>query len=162
MSHRLLLAVADADVASSAAALAQEGEDLEVVAVVDEAEEVTRALRRHDVDVVVLHDALGSVAALDLARELGQAFPEVGLVLIAADDSPDLLRSAMQAGLRDVVSLPLSLEQLEGSVRAAAQWSRALRDRVAGEESAAGALGGQLIAVAGGRGASGRRRWPSS
>ena len=58
----------------------------------------------------------------------------------------------MQAGLRDVVSLPLSLEQLEGSVRAAAQWSRALRDRVAGEESAAGALGGQLIAVAGGKG----------
>ena len=152
MSHRLLLAVADADVASSAAALAQEGEDLEVVAVVDEAEEVTRALRRHDVDVVVLHDALGSVAALDLARELGQAFPEVGLVLIAAEDSPDLLRSAMQAGLRDVVSLPLSLERLESSVRAAAQWSRALRDRVAGEESAAGALGGQLIAVAGGKG----------
>ena len=58
----------------------------------------------------------------------------------------------MQAGLRDVVSQPLSLEQLEGSVRAAAQWSRALRDRVTGEESAAGALGGQLIAVAGSKG----------
>ena len=58
----------------------------------------------------------------------------------------------MQAGLRDVVSLPLTLEQLEGSVRAAAQWSRALRDRVTGEESAAGALGGQLIAVAGAKG----------
>ena len=37
-------------------------------------------------------------------------------------------------------------------MRAAAQWSRALRDRVAGEESAAGALGGQLIAVAGSKG----------
>ena len=58
----------------------------------------------------------------------------------------------MQAGLRDVVSLPLSLEQLEGSVRAAAQWSRTLRERVAGEESAAGALGGRLIAVAGAKG----------
>ena len=54
------------------------------------------------------------------------------MVLLAADDSPDLLRAAMQAGLRDVVSLPLSLEQLESSVRAAAQWSRALRERVAG------------------------------
>ena len=58
----------------------------------------------------------------------------------------------MQAGLRDVVSLPLSLEQLEASVRAAAQWSRTLRERVAGEESAAGALGGRLIGVAGAKG----------
>ena len=152
MSQRLLLAIADRDVASSAAALAQEGEGLEVVAVVDEPEEVSRALRRHDVDVVVLHDALGAVPVLDLARELGQAFPETGLVLIAADDSPELLRAAMQAGLRDVVALPLSLEQLEASVRAAAQWSRTLRERVAGEESAAGALGGRLIAVAGAKG----------
>ena len=152
MSHRLLLAIADADVASSAAALAQEGEGLEVVAVVDDAEEVVRALRRYEVDVVVLHDALGAVPVLDLAREIGQAFPEVGLVLIEMEDSPESLRSAMQAGLRDVVSQPLTLDELEGSVRAAAQWSRALRDRVAGEESAAGALGGQLIAVAGSKG----------
>ena len=88
VSQRLLLAIADRDVASSAAALVQEGEGLEVVAVVDEPEEVSRALRRHDVDVVVLHDALGAVPVLDLARELGQAFPETGLVLIAAEDSP--------------------------------------------------------------------------
>ena len=152
MSQRLLLAIADRDVASSAAALAQEGEGLEVVAVVDEPEEVIRALRRHDVDVVVLHDALGATPVLDLARELAQAYPETGLVLIASDDSPELLRAAMQAGLRDVVSLPLSLEQLEASVRAAAQWSRTLRERVTGEESAAGALGGRLIAVAGAKG----------
>ena len=105
---------------------------MEVVGVVDEAEELMRTLRRQDVDVVVLHDALGAVPVLDLAREIGQAFPEAGLVLIATDDTPELLRAAMQAGLRDVVSLPLSLEQLESSVRAAAQWSRALRDRVTG------------------------------
>jgi pilus assembly protein CpaE len=152
VSQRLLLAIADRDVASSAAALAQEGEGLEVVAVVDEPEEVTRALRRHDIDVVVLHDALGATPVLDIARELAQAFPETGLVLIAREDSPELLRAAMQAGLRDVVSLPVSLEQLEASVRAAAQWSRTLRERVAGEESAAGALGGRLIAVAGAKG----------
>ena len=89
---------------------------------------------------------------LDVARDIASSFPEVGLVLIAADDSPDMLRAAMQAGLRDVVSLPLSLEQLEGSVRAASQWSRTMRDRVAGEESAGAALGGQLIAVAGSKG----------
>jgi len=150
--HRLLLAIADAELAQSAAALAQEGEGLEVVDRVSDAEEAARALRRLEIDVVVLHDALGAVPVMEVARDIASSFPEVGLVLIAADDSPDLLRAGMQAGLRDVVTLPLSLEQLEASVRAAAQWSRALRDRVTGEESAAGALGGQLIAVAGSKG----------
>jgi pilus assembly protein CpaE len=150
--HRLLLAIANAELAQSAAALAQEGEGLEVVDRVSDAEEAARALRRLEIDVVVLHDALGAVPVMEVARDIASSFPEVGLVLIAADDSPDLLRAGMQAGLRDVVTLPLSLEQLEASVRAAAQWSRALRDRVTGEESAAGALGGQLIAVAGSKG----------
>ena len=64
----------------------------------------------------------------------------------------------MQAGLRDVVALPLALESFEASVRAAAQWSRTMRDRVAGEESAGGALGGQLSPSPAPRAASGRRR----
>ena len=152
MSHRLLLAISDQALASSAVALAQEGEGLEVVDVVSDAEEVARALRRLDVDAVILHDALGAVPVLELAREISASNPEVGIVLVAADESPDLLRAAMQAGIRDVVGLPLSLERLEASVRQAAQWSRALRDRVAGEESAGGALGGPIVAVAGAKG----------
>jgi pilus assembly protein CpaE len=150
--YRLLLAIADAELAQSASALAGEGEELQVVDRVSDAEEVARALRRLEVDVVILHDALGTVPVLEVARDIASSFPEVGLVLIAADDSTDFLRAAMQAGLRDVVALPLSLEQLELSVRAAAQWSRSMRDRVAGEEQAAGTLGGQLIAVAGAKG----------
>src|SRR3954464_2537483 len=150
--HRVLLAIADAELAQSASALAQEGEGLQGVDRVAAAEEVSRALRRLDVDVVVLHDALGAVPVMEVARDIASSFPEVGLVLIAADDSPEVLRAAMQAGLRDVVSLPLSLEQLESSVRAASQWSRTMRERVAGEESAGAALGGRLIAVAGAKG----------
>jgi pilus assembly protein CpaE len=152
MTHRLLLAIGDAELARSAAALVREGEGLEVAGVVSDTEELHRALQRVGVDVVVLHDALGSVPVMDIARELGNSFPEVGLVLVAAEESPELLRMALQAGLRDVVSLPLSLEQLESSVSAAAQWTRTVRDRVAGEESAAGALGGSLVAVAGAKG----------
>jgi pilus assembly protein CpaE len=151
MTHRLLLAIGDAELARNAAALVREGEGLQVADIVSDAEELHRALQRLDIDVVVLHDALGSVPVMDIARELGASFPEVGLVLIA-EESPEILRMALQAGLRDVVSLPLSLEQLESSVSAAAQWSRTVRDRVAGEESAAGALGGPLVAVAGAKG----------
>ena len=85
MSHRLLLAIGDDALASSAAALAAEGEELEVVDRVADPEDLTRALRRLDLDVVVLHDELGGVAPLELARELAAGFPDVGVVLIAAE-----------------------------------------------------------------------------
>ena len=151
VSARLLIAVADDETARRAAAQAREAE-MDVVDIVAELDEIHRALRRLDVDVVLLHDALGGTPVLDLARDLASAYPEVGLILLAAEDSPGLLRAAMQAGLRDVVALPLALESFEASVRSAAQWSRTMRDRVAGEESAGGALGGQLVAVAGSKG----------
>ena len=135
MSARLLIAVADDETARRAAAQAREAE-MDVVDIVAELDEIHRALRRLDIDVVLLHDALGGTPVLDLARDLASAYPEVGLILLAAEDSPGLLRAAMQAGLRDVVALPLALESFEASVRSAAQWSRTMRDRVAGEESA--------------------------
>ena len=70
MSLRLLLAIGDDALASSAAALAAEGEELEVVDRVADPEDLTRALGRLDLDVVVLHDELGGVAPIELAREL--------------------------------------------------------------------------------------------
>ena len=136
MSQRLLIAIGDADLAGAAAALASESDELEVVERVSEPEELARALRRLDVDVVALHDALGTVPVMEIAREIAASFPEVGMVLLAADPAPELMRTAMQTGIRDVVALPLSLEQLESSVRAAAQWSRALRERVVGRGDA--------------------------
>jgi pilus assembly protein CpaE len=151
MSSRLLIAVADDETARRAAAQAREA-DLDVADMVIDSDELHRALRRLDVDVVLLHDALGGTPVLDLARELSATYPEVGLILLAAEDSPALMRAAMQAGLRDVVTLPLALESFEASVRAASQWSRTMRDRVTGEESAGASLGGQLVAVAGSKG----------
>jgi pilus assembly protein CpaE len=151
MSARLLIAVADDETARRAAAQAREA-DLDVADMVIDSDELHRALRRLDVDVVLLHDALGGTPVLDLARELSATYPEVGLILLAAEDSPGLMRAAMQAGLRDVVALPLALESFEASVRAASQWSRTMRDRVTGEESAGASLGGQLVAVAGSKG----------
>ena len=151
MNARLLIAVGDDETARRAAAQAREAE-LEVVDMLIDPEELHRGLRRLDVDVVLLHDALGGTPVLDLARELAAAFPEVGLILLADDDSPGLLRSAMQVGMRDVVLLPLALESFEASVRAASQWSRTMRDRVTGEESAGATLGGQMLAVAGSKG----------
>lgn len=150
---RILLAIADQDLLSSAAALVQEGEDLYVAEMAGDAEEALAALRRQEVDVCVLHDGIGPGPAIELVREIATGFPETGIVILSADASPGLLRTAMQAGARDVVPLPLSFEQLDASIRSAGTWARSLRERVAGEEAAAAAgLGGPLVAVAGAKG----------
>jgi pilus assembly protein CpaE len=151
VSSRLLIAVADDETARRAAAVAREAE-LDVSDIVTELEDIHRVLRRADIDVVLVHDDLGGVPVLDVARDLASAFPEVALIMLAADDSPNLLRSAMQAGIRDVIALPVSLESFESGVRAASTWARAMRDRVTGEEQASGALGGALVAVGGAKG----------
>ncbi|HEV2814125.1 MAG TPA: TadE/TadG family type IV pilus assembly protein [Solirubrobacteraceae bacterium] len=154
MSHRLLLAANEEDVARRAAALAGEGEELEVVEVVTELDRVPRALRRTEPDVLVLHDSRGTLPAFQRTRELTAAFPEVGIVVVAAEVTPEALRAGMQAGARDVVGLPLALEDLEAAVRAAATHGRTLRERVVGESeaAAAGGLAGRIVVVAGAKG----------
>ena len=47
MSQRLLIAIADPELSSAVAALAAEGDDLEVVDRVSDPEELARTLRRH-------------------------------------------------------------------------------------------------------------------
>src|SRR4051812_50007431 len=126
MSGRLLIAVADEETARRAAAVAREAE-LEVVDIVTELDDIHRALRRPDVDVVLLSDDLGGVPVLDVARDLASAFPEVGLILLTADDSPALLRSAMQAGGRGGVGLPVSLGTVEAGGRGAPPRVRPIR-----------------------------------
>ena len=74
MSARLLIAVADDETARRAAAQAREAE-MEVVDIAAEVDELHRALRRLDVDVVLLYDALGGTPVLDLARDLAVGVP---------------------------------------------------------------------------------------
>ncbi|MBV9801572.1 MAG: AAA family ATPase, partial [Solirubrobacterales bacterium] len=85
-------------------------------------------------------------------RELTVAHPDIGLVLVVAEDSPELLRSGMQAGARDVIAAPVGLEQLEMSVLAAASWTHALRRRA--ERDAGGELIGlgRIVTVVGAKG----------
>ncbi|MEE8602156.1 AAA family ATPase [Euzebya tangerina] len=88
------------------------------------------ALEVSDYDVVLLDAEIGPLAAFDVARALGQQFPDTALVLVAADTGPELLERAMNAGFRGVVNLPLELEDVTTKVELAGTWSRRLRGRL--------------------------------
>lgn len=138
---RILLAVNDPRLADHISGLVAESDELEITASVRDPQELRGSLPRHDVDAIVVHDQRGALPLIETARELTNAQPDLGLVLVVADGSPEILRSGMQAGARDVLAEPIGLEQLEASVVAAAAWTQAVRRRAAREE------GGELLGV---------------
>ncbi len=148
---RTLLAINDHRVADHISGLVAESDELETVAWLRDPQELRGALPRPDVDAIVMHDRRGAPTLIEVVRELTGAHPDVGLVLIVAEDSPEVLRSGMQAGARDVLTAPVGLEQLETSLLAAAGWTQALRRRA--DRASGDLLGvGRVLTVVGAKG----------
>ena len=155
MSYRVLLGIADADLAAGVSALVHEDSEFAVVDVAPDTEAVVGALSSWQVDVVVLHEDLGPLPAMDLAREIAARFPDVGVVLLVRDATRDVLRSALQAGVRDVLPMPASFEDLQAALLQSIQWSSALRERIAAGEQVVDEMqtvGGRMVSVAGAKG----------
>ena len=148
---RTLLAINDHRVADHISGLVAESDELETAAWLRDPQELRGALPRSDIDAIVMHDRRGALSLIEIARELTVAHPDVALVLIVNEDSPEVLRSGMQAGARDVIAGPVGLEQLETSLLAAASWTQALRRR-AGLDSADLFGVGRVLTVVGAKG----------
>lgn len=104
-------------------------------------------------EVVIVHDVIGPMPALDLIREVALRFPAVGVVLVTADPSPAMLSSAMNSGARGVIGMPLSYDELGARVEAAATWAAGVRRHLNPQRNALPAVaGGILVAVAGAKG----------
>jgi pilus assembly protein CpaE len=107
-------------------------------------------------EVVLVHERIGPVPALDLIRDLVSRFPAVGVVLVTADTSPALLTAAMDSGARGIVAFPLGYDALAERVQAAASWSVGMRRHLAGgsgnELLPATGTGGRVVTVTGAKG----------
>ncbi|UNO40174.1 AAA family ATPase [Streptomyces sp. MST-110588] len=103
-------------------------------------------------EVVLVHERIGPVPALELIREVALRFPAVGVVLITADTGPALFSAAMDAGARGIVALPVGYEELAARVRAAAQWATGVRAHLGGATEAFSGPSGTLVTVTGAKG----------
>lgn len=155
MPVEVLLAVPETapTVADQATAILEESGDLRLVTRVGSGNDVAPVLADRAVDVIVFHEELGPVPVLDLARDVNRRFPDVSLILLAEEQTPELLRSAMAAGMRATVTVPLSLEEFAGAVSAAGEWSQSVRDRMSRSEGGAGqGRPGMMLTLAGAKG----------
>ncbi|MET9349713.1 AAA family ATPase [Streptomyces termitum] len=160
MPTRILPAVGDPDAARAVTALLGRLPDTETAPPVPDSGQLVDTLHRLAAEsldalpeVVLVHERIGPVPALDLVREVALRFPAVGVVLATADAGPGLLSAAMDAGARGLVSLPLVPDELAGRVQAAAQWSAGVRRHLGGGavELLAGP-GGTVVTVSGAKG----------
>ncbi|MFJ2787641.1 MULTISPECIES: CpaE family protein [unclassified Streptomyces] len=159
MTIRILPAVGDPDAARSVTTLIGQLPDAEPAPPVTDSTQLVDTLARLAAasldelpEVVLVHERIGPVPALELVREVALRFPAVGVVLITADASPVLFSAAMDSGARGLVTLPLGYEELASRVQAAAQWSLGVRRHLGGGAEQVTGPGGMVVTVSGAKG----------
>ena len=167
MITRILPAVGDVDAARALTGLAAQLPDAEPAPPVADSTALLDTLARLAAvsldelpEVVLVHERIAPVPALDLIRDLVLRFPAVGVVLATADTSPALLTAAMDSGARGIVTFPLAYDALAERVQAASAWSSGMRRHLGssavelygGGPGAAVPGGGQVVAVTGAKG----------
>ncbi|GHD93634.1 AAA family ATPase [Streptomyces naganishii] len=159
MPTRILPAVGDADAVRSITTLLSQLPDAEPVGPVADSTQLIDTLARlaaESVDelpeVVLVHERIGPVPALELVREVALRFPAVGVILISSDASPGLFSAAMDSGARGLVALPLSYEELVSRVQAVAQWSVGVRRHLGHGGDVFTGAGGRVVTVSGAKG----------
>ncbi|MFE2302062.1 CpaE family protein [Streptomyces sp. NPDC059445] len=160
MTIRILPAVGDIDSARSLTTLLSQLADTEPAPPVPDSTALLDTLARLAAEsldelpeVVLVHERIGPVPALDLIRDLVMRFPAVGVVLITADTSTGVLTAAMDSGARGIIGLPLGYDALAERVQAAAAWSAGMRRHLhSGAPEVYAGPGGTVVTVTGAKG----------
>lgn len=159
MTIRILPAAGDPDAARALAGLLGQLPDVEPLpwtsdstALLDTLAALAETAVESLPEVVLVHERVAPVPALELIREVALRFPAVGVVLITADAGPALYSAAMDAGARGIAGLPPSYDELATRVRAAAQWATGVRHHLFGGTDGNAGPGGTLVAVTGAKG----------
>ena len=109
-----------------------------------------------DLDVVLLHQDLGPLSALDLIRDLGIRHPYVAVILVVEETTAEVFGQAMAAGARGVVASEPTLSELQNRVAGAGEWARTMRRHLDSSQAVTvpGRMGA-MVAVCGAKGGTG-------
>ncbi|MEU8801492.1 AAA family ATPase [Spirillospora sp. NPDC048819] len=128
MTIQVLLGIEDRDLASSLTGQFRELADIKVIAVETTSSHLASTVATvPQLDVVLVHQGLGPLPALDLIRDMVVRQPQLAVILIADEATAETLSGAMAAGARGVISNEPTLSELQNRVHQASEWSRTMR-----------------------------------
>jgi len=113
------------------AALLAQGEGLALVGQAGDGSEGVEMAGRLLPDVVVMGLQLASLNAPDVARRIAAASARTKVLCLAADPAPQLLRAALDAGVRGILGKDAGVEELMRAIRSLDQRRLVLAPSVA-------------------------------
>lgn len=153
MAHSVLIAAPDQTTAYELRALVEELDGFTVVDVAETSNRVGQLVTERDPEIVLIHEQLGPSPVLHTIRDITARRPGTALVLLSEDLSPEVFASAMDAGARGVLHHPVSLEDLDGRLKASAEWVTQMRRHLSSDTiDPEHAMRGRLVALAGAKG----------
>ena len=153
MSHSVVIAAPDQTTGYELRARVDELEDFAVVDVADSTTYLNELVAQRDPEIVIVHEQLGPVPVLQAVRDVVARRPGTALVLLTEEFSPDVVSAAMDAGVRAVLEQPVTHEDLQGRLQAAAEWVASMRRHLSSEGADTSMSSrGRLVAVAGSKG----------
>jgi len=128
MSHKIMIGVPTADLETSLMVRFDELSGCEIVSVHRAYAELSETLRSiPDLDVLVLHEDLGPLPAVELIRDVTRNHPQLAVLLMVDEPDPEVFSRAMEAGARGVLPHDSTIGDLDTRVTQAAEWSQTLR-----------------------------------
>lgn len=152
MSVSIVLGSADRVVTEQFRSQIAENLELEVVDIVEDGRHLIETVDRTEADVLVLHESLGPIPALEMVRETAMSRPYLGIVLVVAEGNSEIYAQAMEAGARSVLTTPFSHDEVSERLEAAAGWGRLVRSHLSGEINAQGSGRSTVVTVSGSKG----------
>ena len=152
MRPRILLGIASVSLAQQTAALIEEDGSIDLAGVVTSSAELLASLERDQPEVVLVHEDLDPMPVMEFARRVTLQSPDTALVILVDDADEDVFRSAMQAGARGVVGLPLVFDDVRWTLSSAAEWASTLQQRHRRRQEEVSSARAKMICVAGAKG----------
>ena len=117
MAVRLLIADDTAELRKSARAMLSLERDIEVVAVARDGQEAVELAQKFRPDVAVMDINMPHMDGLTAIKIIARVSPETACMIMSSEGERDMLMKAMQAGVREYMLKPFTLEEFVGAVR---------------------------------------------
>ena len=91
-------------------------DDVEVVAIASNGRQAVELAEEHHPDILLLDINMPELDGLSAYREIAQAHPDIGCIIISAEKDATTLRNAISVGVQEYLFKPFTIEELETAI----------------------------------------------